>query len=167
MSRIFILFISLIINALISFSYSQTTGKASYYAHKFHGRKTSSGEVYNKDSLTCAHRTLPFGTKLQVTNPQNNKSVIVTVNDRGPHLRSRLIDLSYAAAKELEIIRQGVASVEICPIDQNRKFVPIIISFDNINKLLISTKTEKEIYDKLKINGIDKKTYPLKKHSGT
>ncbi len=157
MARIFILFITLIINISISFTYSQTTGKASYYAQKFHGRKTSSGEVYHKDSLTCAHRTLPFGTKLQVTNPKNNKSIVVTVNDRGPHLKSRLIDLSYAAAKELEIIRQGVASVEIIPIDKILKFIPLELPFNNINKLLLSTKTEKDVYNNLKIEDINKK----------
>lgn len=156
MQRKFLLLISLIINISISFSYSQTTGKASYYANRFHGKKTSSGEVYNKDSLTCAHRTLPFGTKLQVTNPKNNKTIVVTVNDRGPHLKSRLIDLSYAAAKELGIIPLGVASVEILPIDKIRKFIPQILPFDNINKLIVTTKTGKDIYDDLKTKGIDK-----------
>ncbi len=164
MPRIFLLLISLIINTLTLFTYSQTTGKASYYANRFHGKKTSSGEIYNKDSLTCAHRTLPFGTKLQVTNPKNNKSIVVTVNDRGPHTKNRLIDLSYAAAKELGIIHQGIASVEISPLDKIRKFIPHIIPFDNINKLLITTKTEKEIYNDLKTKGIDKNaiTIPLR-----
>ena len=77
------------------------TGKASFYAKKFSGRKTASGERLHHDSLTCAHRTYPFGTLLKVTNPANGKSVIVRVTDRGPYVRGRIIDLSVRAAKEI------------------------------------------------------------------
>jgi rare lipoprotein A len=86
-------------------------GKASFYARKFAGRKTASGERLHNDSLTCAHRTYPFGTLLKVTNPANNRSVIVRVTDRGPFVRSRVIDLSWRAAKELDIISKGIAMV--------------------------------------------------------
>ena len=86
-------------------------GKASYYSKKFHGRKTASGERLHPDSLTCAHRTYPFGTKLRVYNPANGRSVVVKVTDRGPFVRGRIIDLSWRAAKELGIISQGVATV--------------------------------------------------------
>lgn len=86
---------------------------ASWYGRKFHGKRTASGERFDMYAMTCAHRTLPFGTKLRVTNPENNKSVIVTVNDRGPFVRSRQLDLSYGAAKKIGIIKQGVEKVII------------------------------------------------------
>ena len=86
-------------------------GKASFYAKKFSGRKTASGERLHHDSLTCAHRTYPFGTQLKVTNPANGRTVIVRVTDRGPYVKGRIIDLSLRAAKELGIIAQGIAPV--------------------------------------------------------
>ena len=92
-------------------------GKASYYAQKFTGRMTASGERLHKDSLTCAHRTYPFGTLLKVYNPANGKSVIVRVTDRGPYVRGRIIDLSWRAAKELDIISKGVAMVTVQKAD--------------------------------------------------
>ena len=88
-------------------------GKASFYAQNFHGRKTASGERLHKDSLTCAHRYYPFGTLLRVYNPANGKSVLVRVTDRGPFVRGRIIDLSWRAAKELDIISKGVAVVTV------------------------------------------------------
>lgn len=89
------------------------SGVASYYAEKFHGRKTSSGERYDMHDHTCAHRWLPFGTKLRVTNVQNNRSVVVRVNDRGPWKHGRIIDVSKAAAIELDMIRAGTATVRV------------------------------------------------------
>ena len=86
-------------------------GKASFYAKHFHGRKTASGERLHPDSLTCAHRSYPFGTLLHVYNPANGRSVNVRVTDRGPYVRGRIIDLSWLAAKKLGIIGQGVATV--------------------------------------------------------
>lgn len=88
-------------------------GKASYYSNSLHGRRMSSGKIYHRDSLTCAHKTLPFGTKLRVTNPSNGKEVIVEVADRGPYAHNRVIDLSYAAARELGMIASGVKYVKI------------------------------------------------------
>ena len=97
---------------LISHSFAQTQkGKASYYAKKFTGRRTASGEKMHHDSLTCAHRTYPFGTMLKVTNPANGQSVIVRVTDRGPYVKGRIIDLSARAAREIGIIAQGIAPV--------------------------------------------------------
>ena len=87
------------------------SGKASYYAKKLSGRMTASGERLHHDSLTCAHRTYPFGTLLKVTNPANGKQVIVRVTDRGPYVRGRIIDLSVRAAQEIGIIAQGIAPV--------------------------------------------------------
>ncbi|MFH1049519.1 MAG: septal ring lytic transglycosylase RlpA family protein [bacterium] len=89
------------------------TGVCSYYADKFHGKKTASGEIFDQEDFTAAHRTLPFGTKVLVTNLENNRSVIVRVNDRGPFKKNRLIDLSRAAAEELDMIKSGIVEVEI------------------------------------------------------
>ena len=96
------------------------TGKASYYTKSWTGRLTSSGDRLHHDSLTCAHRTLPFGTLLQVTNPANGRVVVVRVNDRGPYVRGRIIDLSWRAAQELDILSKGVAEVEIEPVESMR-----------------------------------------------
>ncbi|NTW49745.1 MAG: septal ring lytic transglycosylase RlpA family protein [Chlorobiales bacterium] len=88
-------------------------GRASYYADEFHGRKTSSGEVYDMHMFTAAHRTLPFGTKVKITNLQNSKITVVRINDRGPWKRDRVIDMSLAAAKKLGLIGPGSAKVRI------------------------------------------------------
>lgn len=88
-------------------------GKASYYGNQFHGRRTSSGEKYHRDSLTCAHRTLPFGTLLKVRNTANDREVIVKVTDRGPYAGGRIVDLSLAAAREIGMVGSGVARVEV------------------------------------------------------
>lgn len=91
----------------------QQTGFASYYGNKFQGRKTASGERYNKNLMTAAHQTLPFNTKVRVTCLDNNLSVIVRINDRGPRSQTRIIDLSRAAANEIDIVRKGIAKVSI------------------------------------------------------
>ena len=102
---------------IISLSYSQLgyteTGWASYYSDKFHGRYTASGERYNKNALTAAHRTLAFGTKVKVTNLRNGKSVIVRINDRGPWVEGRIIDLSKEAARRLDMLAAGTVPVRI------------------------------------------------------
>ena len=86
---------------------------ASYYAEKFHGKRTSNGEIFNMNDLTCAHKSLPFNTILKVTNLSNGKTVQVRVNDRGPFVAGREIDLSKAAAKKLGMITSGTAKVKI------------------------------------------------------
>jgi rare lipoprotein A len=88
-------------------------GIASYYGKRATGRLTSSGERLHHDSLTCAHRTHPFGTRLRVTNPANDSVVVVRVNDRGPFGRGRIVDLSWEAARLLGILRQGIAPVVV------------------------------------------------------
>lgn len=88
-------------------------GKASYYGGRFHGRTTASGEVFNKNILTAAHPTLPFGTQVKVTNLHNDKSVVVRINDRGPYAKGRIIDLSEQAARQLKMIRAGVVKVKV------------------------------------------------------
>ncbi|MBV7528688.1 septal ring lytic transglycosylase RlpA family protein [Chitinophaga sp. sic0106] len=89
------------------------SGKASYYADKFDGRKTASGETFHQNAMTAAHPSLPFGTRLKVTNLANGKTVKVRVNDRGPFAKGRIIDLSRKAARKLGMISTGVATVEI------------------------------------------------------
>ncbi len=88
-------------------------GMASYYGNKFEGRKTANGEIYRGENLTAAHQTLPFGTHLRVTNLRNGESVVVRVNDRGPFVANRILDLSLAAAQKLQIIQAGVSLVQI------------------------------------------------------
>ncbi|MFN4019438.1 MAG: septal ring lytic transglycosylase RlpA family protein [Erythrobacter sp.] len=91
-------------------------GSASYYASKFQGRRTASGEAFDNGAMTAAHRTLPFGSLVRVTNPATGASVIVRINDRGPFSRGRLIDVSRAAAEELGMIARGHATVELALI---------------------------------------------------
>lgn len=132
--------------ALLLFSFSlfaqgqesyKKVGWASFYHDKFEGRKTSSGVKFRQKHLTCAHRTLPFGTVLRVTNLANNKSIEVVVNDRGPYSKGRIIDLTRAGAKALDFIKQGHTKVEIeivtdslevdTPIVSFGKYVPYIL----------------------------------------
>lgn len=87
-------------------------GQASYYHNKFQGKQTANGEIYDQNKLTAAHRTLAFGTKLKVTNLKNGKQIFVIVNDRGPFVEGRVIDLSRLAAEKLGMIDDGIADVE-------------------------------------------------------
>ena len=92
---------------------STRPSNASFYHNRFHGQETSNGETYNKDDFTAAHKTYPFNTLLLVKNKKTNKSVVVRVNDRGPFKRSRVLDLSYAAAKKIGMVPLGVVPVKI------------------------------------------------------
>lgn len=92
-------------------------GSASYYAAKFHGRRTASGEAFDNRAMTAAHRTLPFGSMVRVTNPASGKSVVVRINDRGPFIKGREIDVSRAAAEELGLVARGHATVELALIE--------------------------------------------------
>jgi rare lipoprotein A len=116
MKKITFLFF-LIISVLSNIAMSQQLGKATYYTNKLKGHYTSDGGKYHPDSLTCAHRTYPLGTVLKVRNPKNGNEVIVKVTDRGPRQKRLMIDLSYSAAKQLDIIRLGIARVEITKLD--------------------------------------------------
>ena len=95
-------------------------GNASFYSKHLSGRKTASGESYDPKALTAAHRTLPIGTQVKVLNPKNDRSVVVTVNDRGPVHKNRMIDLSGAAADELGMRKSGVAKVTTEVVKQER-----------------------------------------------
>ncbi len=92
-------------------------GIASYYAGKFHGRRTASGETFNMHAMTAAHRTLPFGSMVRVTNPANGRSVVVRINDRGPFTRGRTIDVSRAAADQLGLVQRGHGTVELALLE--------------------------------------------------
>ena len=94
-------------------AHAQQKGKATFYSKRATGARTASGERLHHDSLTCAHRTYPFGTLLKVTNLNNGKTVVVRVTDRGPFAKGRIIDLSYAAAKQLDMLLAGVATVTV------------------------------------------------------
>jgi rare lipoprotein A len=103
---------------LSTFCFAQTqTGKASFYADKFEGRPTASGEKYKHNKLTAAHKSLPFGTVIKVTNLKNDRSVEVVVNDRGPYVDGRIVDLSKSAAEKLEFVNIGLADVRIEVVD--------------------------------------------------
>lgn len=113
---------SLILSFIICLFYSQShsqsvqigktfKGKASYYHGKFHGRRTANGETMDNQDLTCAHRYLPFGTMIEVTNPYNGKWVTVKVNDRGPYSKNRIIDVSFAAAEKIGMLNRGVMTI--------------------------------------------------------
>ena len=88
-------------------------GIASWYGQKFHGRKTASGERFNMYEYTAAHRTLPFGTRVRVVGLRNNRSVLVRINDRGPFVRGRVIDLSYVAARDMAMLESGLEKVRL------------------------------------------------------
>ena len=89
----------------------------SWYGSKFHGRKTANGEVYDMCGLSAAHKTLPLGTVVLVSNPQNGRQVELRINDRGPYIEGRSLDLSFGAAKRLDIVKQGVASLLVKVIE--------------------------------------------------
>lgn len=115
LKHLFLTVVSLFVFAVAELP-AQTKGNATYYGNKFHGRRTSDGSRYHRDSLTCAHRTLPFGTYLKVRNPKNDREVVVKVTDRGPFRRGAIVDLSYAAAEEIGILQAGVAPVEVTEV---------------------------------------------------
>ncbi|HSP89082.1 MAG TPA: septal ring lytic transglycosylase RlpA family protein [Ignavibacteriaceae bacterium] len=102
------------------------TMKASWYGPRFHGRVTANGEVFDEMAFTAAHKKLKFGTILRITNPKNEKSVVVRINDRGPYAGGRQLDLSKAAALELEIIEKGVAKLKVEEITLKGINLPVI-----------------------------------------
>ena len=99
---------------------------ASWYGPRFHGRKTANGEVFDQEAFTAAHKQIKFGTLLRLTNPNNEKSIIVRINDRGPYIRGRELDLSKAAAEELGILEKGVARLDIEQITLKGTNFPVI-----------------------------------------
>ncbi len=153
------------------------TGVASWYGPDFHGKTTSNKEVYNMYDLTAAHKSLPFGTYVMVTNLNNGKSVTVRINDRGPFVKERIIDLSYAAAKAVDMVGEGTAPVRLeiltkySPKRSSQKFSVQVGSFiqeDNAKALKIELeknfknvyitpfKTENQIYYRVRIKAKDR-----------
>lgn len=111
--RVFLLLCLVFCLAFLCKGQTQYEGVASYYGEQFHGKQTASGQTFNQHALTAAHPTLPFGTKIRVTNIANNNSVVVTVNDRGPYAKDRIIDLSYEAARILGYVQRGLTYVKL------------------------------------------------------
>lgn len=131
------------------------TGKASYYADKFEGSPTASGEKYKGSKMTAAHRSLPFGTKIRVTNLENNESVILEVNDRGPFVDGRVLDVSKAAAEKLGFFNQGIADVKIEVVnagDGKGDVLPVMQEHVTVD--------DREVYD-MKISRIDPKGFGI------
>lgn len=93
-------------------------GRASWYGNKHHGKKTANGERFDQHALTAAHRTLPFGSRILVTNLSNQRSVVVRINDRGPYSRNRILDVSRQAAHELDMLKAGVVQVHLQTLDE-------------------------------------------------
>ncbi|MGM0579302.1 MAG: septal ring lytic transglycosylase RlpA family protein [Bacteroidota bacterium] len=116
LKKIIFTFLVFILSLGITFAQIQK-GQASYYADKFEGKQTASGEKYKHKKLTAAHKSLPFGTIVKVTNLDNQESVEVRINDRGPYVDGRIIDLSRSAAEKLKFINQGLAEVKIEVVD--------------------------------------------------
>jgi rare lipoprotein A len=143
---------------------------ASWYGSEFHGRPTSSGEIFDMYSFTCAHKEFPFGTKLKITNVSNNKSVNCIVNDRGPFISGRDIDLSYAAADEVGIIGKGTSRVRIEHMGRDTTYVkevmyltstgPFAIQVGSFRELSNAVRLKKVLelkYDKVYINEVKMK----------
>lgn len=140
MKKMMVLICSMIITSTLSAQIQ--TGKASFYADSFEGSPTASGEKYKANKLTAAHKTLPFGTVVKVTNLANKESVNVTINDRGPYVEGRVIDLSKAAAEKLKFFSQGIAEVSIEVVDEGDgkgKTLPVMVDHVVVE--------EKEFYD--------------------
>ena len=107
------LLLLMLIILISSCGYTTRKGLASYYSDYYEGRTTANGEIFKQNKVTAAHKSLPFGTRVKVINLTNNKSVVVRINDRGPYVRGRIIDLTKTAAKEIGMLGDGVAKVKI------------------------------------------------------
>lgn len=151
-------------------NFSQT-GRASWYGKKFHGKKTSSGEIYNMYKISAAHKTLPIPSYIKVTNLANNKSLIVRVNDRGPFVGPRILDLSYAAAKELGFVSQGTTQIKLESItkilppadalSQAQVYLQTGVYSQQENALQAKNRLESEGY-KVKVDNSDGNVYKVK-----
>ncbi len=134
-------FLVAVFSGIVAFGQVQT-GKASFYADRYEGSPTASGEKYRHNKLTAAHKTLPFGTRVKVTNVANNESVEVTINDRGPYVENRVIDLSKSAAEKLKFVNLGLADVKVEVLDAGDGKTS-----DPVKTVSHVTVEEKEFYD--------------------
>ncbi|QQS28638.1 MAG: septal ring lytic transglycosylase RlpA family protein [Sphingobacteriales bacterium] len=139
MKLYFLLFCFIISSAFTGFIPDdlENTGIASYYAQKFHGRRTSSGEIFDQNKLTAAHRTLPMGSRVKVTRLDNDKAVVVKINDRGPFVKNRIIDLSKAAAQKIDLTKIGMAKVKLEVIGKNGTGAGVSLTEENLKELFL------------------------------
>jgi rare lipoprotein A len=122
-------------------------GLASWYGPGFHGLKKAQGELYNQNAMSAAHKTLPLPTVIRVTNTKNNKSVVLLVDDRGPFKNKRIIDLSAAAAKELDLHEKGVGEVKICALGKESNALAMYLKkYGTLSKIGQKKRTWREIY---------------------
>ena len=133
------------------FRYESGYAVASWYGPDFHGRPTSSGEIFDMNVLTCAHREYPFGTKLKVTNISNNKTVSCLVNDRGPFVEGRDIDLSYAAAKEIDMIGTGTCEVRIEYAGRDTSYIKEVRYFSSTGPFTIQVGSFREFPNAIRL----------------
>jgi rare lipoprotein A len=158
---LFLLLVAFLFSSCARMNYFPTgntqRGMASWYGEDFHGKQTSNKETYNMLAMTAAHKTLPFGTHVRVTNLTNGKSVVVRINDRGPFIKGRIIDLSYAAAQKLGMAETGVAPVVIkvlkrfSPKKSSQRYAVQVGSFtDKRNAKILRAKLERD-YDSVYI----------------
>ncbi len=124
---------------------------ASWYGPDFHGRPTASGDIYDMHALTCAHREFPFGTKLRVTNISNNRTVSCLVNDRGPFIDGRDLDLSYAAAKEIGMIGPGTCTVRIERLGRDMAYVKQVADISNVGPFTIQVGSFQDISNAMRL----------------
>jgi rare lipoprotein A len=117
MVKLYLILFVIFSSAFCLYSYEEE-GVASWYGPDFHGKKTANGEIFNTNDLTAAHRTLPFGTIVKVISLENEKEIIVRINDRGPFKKDRVIDLSMAAAQELDVVKHGTMNVKLVVLEE-------------------------------------------------
>lgn len=147
----FTVLITVVLSAATLSSFAQKAreeyGKCGYYADSFQGRPTSNGEKYDKNALTCSHKSLPFGTRLRVTRLDNKKSVVVRVNDRGPYIEGYVVDVSGEAAKELDLLKAGTARVKVEILESGESEAAnearTTVSASGSTQLLVSHQQEK------------------------
>lgn len=157
-----------ILTTQMAFSAPIEKGLASYYDDSFHGRKTASGEKYDKNKLTAAHKTLPFGTRIKIKNPANGKSVEVVVNDRGPYIKGRVIEISKKAAQQIDLVKVNVAPVEITVLsgpDSKKTATPATASTKPVAKTAAKPKTKVAVASTTKAKKEVKKTSSSKKEN--
>ncbi len=142
-AKLFILSLFLLVPFMATEAQTQK-GKASFYSPKLAGRSTASGEVFTVDGFTCAHRSYPFGTLLRVKNLDNGREVVVRVNDRGPFVKNRVVDVSYAAAEKLGMIKSGTCNVEVRKVEVASEPLPV-----DAASLLLTDNAPAELFNPL------------------
>jgi rare lipoprotein A len=153
---------------LIPESRATQTGVASWYGPGFHGRATASGVIYNQNELTAAHQTLPLGTRVMVTNLSNSRTIEVSINDRGPFAKGRIIDLSHAAAQAIDMIGPGTAPVRIEVIAAPQRIQSIRAALDYTLQLgsFAQLENARQLHDRLRHSYSDIAIVPLQSRNG-